>query len=118
SVDRISMRYAYEDSPNVYPTTAAFADAVVGVEQEMVRELGAAGCDYIHIDAPSYTAYVDEESMGRMRARGEDPQRNITYSIASDNAVVKALPGATFGIHLCRGNAAGMWHRSGSYDAI
>jgi 5-methyltetrahydropteroyltriglutamate--homocysteine methyltransferase len=118
SVDRISMRYAYEESPQVYPTTEAFADAVVSVEAEMVRELGAAGCDYVHIDAPSYTAYVDEESLGRMRARGEDPQRNLARSIAADNAVVKALPDATFGIHLCRGNAAGMWHRRGSYDAI
>ena len=53
-----------------------------------------------------------------MRARGEDPQRNLARSIAADNAVVRALPGATFGIHLCRGNAAGMWHRRGSYDAI
>ena len=118
SVDRISMRYGYELSPEIYPTTDAFADAVVGVQQEMVRELGAAGCTYVHIDAPSYTAYVDEESLGRMRGRGEDPQRNLARSIAADNAVVGALPGATFGIHLCRGNAAGMWHRRGSYDAI
>jgi 5-methyltetrahydropteroyltriglutamate--homocysteine methyltransferase len=118
SVDRISMRYAYEESPQFYADTDAFADAVAGVEQEMVRELGAAGCTYVHIDAPGYTAYVDEESLGRMRARGEDPQRNITRSIAADNTVVRALPGATFGIHLCRGNASGMWHRRGSYDAI
>jgi 5-methyltetrahydropteroyltriglutamate--homocysteine methyltransferase len=118
SVDRISMRYAYEESPQMYPTIEAFADAVVAVEQEMIRELGASGCTYIHIDAPSYTAYVDEESLGRMRARGEDPQRILSYSIAADNAVAQVLPEATFGIHLCRGNAAGMWHRRGSYDAI
>ena len=114
SVDRISMRYAYEESPQFYPDTDAFADAVSGVEQEMVRELGAAGCTYVHIDAPSYTAYFDEESLGRMRARGESPERNLARSIAADNAVVKALPSATFGIHLCRGNAAGMWNRRGS----
>ena len=118
SVDRISMRYAYEESSLIYSTIDAFAEAVVGIEQEMVRGLGAAGCEYIHIDAPSYTAYVDEESLGRMRSRGEDPQRNLAGSIAADNAVVNALPEATFGIHLCRGNAAGMWHRRGSYDAI
>jgi 5-methyltetrahydropteroyltriglutamate--homocysteine methyltransferase len=118
SVDRISMRYAYEESPQYYAGTDAFADAVVGVEQEMVRELGAAGCTYVHIDAPSYTAYVDEESLGRMRARGESPERNLARSIAADNAVASALGDATFGIHLCRGNAAGMWHRRGSYDAI
>jgi 5-methyltetrahydropteroyltriglutamate--homocysteine methyltransferase len=118
SVDRISMRYAYEESPEVYADIDSFADAVSGIEQEMVRELGAAGCTYVHIDAPSYTAYVDEESLGRMRGRGESPERNLVRSIAADNAVVNALPGATFGIHLCRGNAAGMWHRKGSYDAI
>ena len=109
SVDRISMRYAYEESPQVYPTIEAFAGAVVAVEQRMVRELGDAGCSYIHIDAPSYTAYVDEESPGRMRARGEDPQRILGNSIAADNAVARVLPDTTFGIHLCRGNAAGMW---------
>jgi len=118
SVDRISMRYAYEDSPQVYPTTQAFADAVVGVETEMVRELGAAGCDYIHIDAPSYTAYVDEESLGRMRARGEDPQRNLARSIAADNAVVQALPDATFASICAAATQPGCGTVRGSYDAI
>ena len=118
SVDRISQRYAYETSTEVYPTTEAFADAVVAVEREMVQQLGAAGCRYVHIDAPSYTSYVDEEMLAGMRARGEDPQRNLNRSLAADNAVAQALPGATFGIHLCRGNAQGMWHRRGSYDTI
>jgi len=118
SVDRISGRYAYEESADVYPTREAFADAVVAVEQEMVRQLGAAGCRYVHIDAPSYTSYVDEEMLAGMRSRGEDPQRNLNRSLSADNAVAQALPGATFGIHLCRGNAQGMWHRRGSYDTI
>ena len=118
SVDRISQRYAYEESANVYPTVEAFADAVVGVQKEMVAQLGEAGCRYVHIDAPSYTSYVDEEMLAGMRARGEDPQRRLAVSLAADNAVAQALPGATFGIHLCRGNAMGMWHRRGSYDTI
>lgn len=118
SVDRISQRYAYEESAHVYPTTEAFVDAVVGIEQEMVQQLGAAGCRYVHIDAPSYTAYVDEEMLAGMRRRGEDAQRSLQRSIAADNAVVRSLPEVTFGIHLCRGNAQGMWHRRGSYDAI
>jgi 5-methyltetrahydropteroyltriglutamate--homocysteine methyltransferase len=118
SVDRISGRYAYEESPEIYPTTEAFADAVVGIQKEMVKQLWDAGCRYIHIDAPSYTAYVDEQMLAGMKSRGEDPQRNLSRSLAADNAVAQSLPGATFGIHLCRGNAQGMWHRRGSYDAI
>ena len=35
----------------------------------------AAGCRYVHVDAPGYTAYVDEPSLAQMRARGEDPFR-------------------------------------------
>ena len=39
----------------------------------MIGELVAAGCRYVHIDAPGFTAYVDEPSLAAMRARGEDP---------------------------------------------
>jgi 5-methyltetrahydropteroyltriglutamate--homocysteine methyltransferase len=38
--------------------------------------------------------------------------------MAADNAVIADFPDVTFGIHLCRGNQAGMWHREGHYDAI
>jgi 5-methyltetrahydropteroyltriglutamate--homocysteine methyltransferase len=33
--------------------------------------------------------------------------------------VIAGLQGrATFGLHVCRGNRASMWHREGTYDAI
>jgi 5-methyltetrahydropteroyltriglutamate--homocysteine methyltransferase len=118
SLDRIFQRYSPEESGGVYPTIEAFLDDAAAVQQQMVRQLGEAGCEYVHIDAPSYTSYVDAEMLNGMRSRGEDPVANLTRSIAADNSVVKALPSATFGIHLCRGNGNGMWHRSGSYDAI
>jgi 5-methyltetrahydropteroyltriglutamate--homocysteine methyltransferase len=85
----------------------------------MVVELVEAGCDYVQIDEPSYTGYVDPPTLERMRARGEDPLRNLRQAIAADNAVIDGLRGkATFGLHVCRGNRASMWHREGSYDAI
>jgi 5-methyltetrahydropteroyltriglutamate--homocysteine methyltransferase len=118
SADRITQRYAHEESGGIYATVDDFVADVVAVEQEMVRQLGAAGCAYVHIDAPSYTSYVDPEMLAGMHQRGEDPVANLTRSLAADSAVVDALPGVTFGIHLCRGNANGMWHRRGSYDAI
>ena len=77
-----------------------------------------AGCRYVHIDAPGYTAYVDEPTMAQMRARGEDPKENFARSLKADTALISGFPGVTFGIHLCRGNQRSMWHREGTYDAI
>jgi 5-methyltetrahydropteroyltriglutamate--homocysteine methyltransferase len=81
-----------------------------------------AGCRYVHIDAPGYTAYVDEPSLAAMRARGEDPMENFARSLRADAELVRGeegnLRGVTFGIHLCRGNQRSMWHREGAYDAI
>ena len=91
---------------------------VVAIERQIVASLVEAGCRYVHIDAPGYTAYVDEPSTKQMRARGEDPAENFTRSLKADAAVIAGFPGVTFGIHLCRGNQRSMWHREGSYDAI
>ena len=43
----------------------------------MIKELVEAGCKYIQIDAPGYTAYVDQVSLDRMRSRGEDPESKL-----------------------------------------
>jgi 5-methyltetrahydropteroyltriglutamate--homocysteine methyltransferase len=91
---------------------------VVSIEREIIKGLTDAGCRYVHIDAPGYTAYVDEPSTNQMRERGEDPAANFARSLKADAAVIADFPGVTFGIHLCRGNQRSMWHREGSYDAI
>ena len=45
--------------------------------------------------------------------------KNLERAIAADNAVIAGLEGkALFGLHVCRGNRASMWHREGTYDAI
>ena len=126
--DRIAQRFKWEASRNVYDGLDDFVDHVVQIERQMIAELVKAGCKYIQIDAPGYTAYVDKLSLDRMRARGEDPERNFQRSIDADNALIKDFPGVTFGIHICRGNARTIdpktgklvpqWHREGSYDAI
>src|SRR5258706_4599362 len=84
----------------------------------MIRGLADAGCRYVQIDAPSYTAYVDAPSLDEMKERGEDPVKNLTRSIKADNEILRLFDDVTFGIHLCRGNQRSMWHREGSYDAI
>ncbi len=126
--DRIAQRFKWEGSLNVYKGLDDFVEHIVEIERQMIAQLVEAGCKYIQIDAPGYTAYVDKVSLERMRSRGEDPERNFQRSIDADNALIEGFPGVTFGIHICRGNARTIdpktgklvpqWHREGSYDAI
>jgi 5-methyltetrahydropteroyltriglutamate--homocysteine methyltransferase len=116
--DRISQRFAYESSTAVYRDMDDFLSDVVAIERQIVSSLGDAGCRYVQIDAPGFTAYVDPPSLAQMRARGEDPEQNFARSLKAEAAVVAGNPGVTFGIHLCRGNQRSMWHREGAYDAI
>ncbi len=128
SPDRIAQRFKWETSQSVYRDLDDFVADVVALERRMIAELVRAGCRYIQVDAPGYTAYVDQISLDRMRSRGEDPQRNLQRSIDADNALIEGYGGITFGIHICRGNARTVdpqtgklvpqWHREGSYDAI
>jgi 5-methyltetrahydropteroyltriglutamate--homocysteine methyltransferase len=118
SADRISQCYDSEASRSVYSTTEGFLQDVVAVARQMISQLAEAGCRYVGIDGPGYTAYVDPDSLAAMRARGEDPMSNLERSIKADNEVIASSPGITCGIHICRGNRQSMWHREGHYDAI
>lgn len=126
--DRIAQRFKWEASKAAYRDLDDFVADVVAIERRMITDLVEAGCRYIQIDAPGYTAYVDPISLDRMRSRGEDPERNLERSVQADNALIEGFPGVTFGIHICRGNARTVdpktgklvpqWHREGHYDAI
>ena len=126
--DRVAQRFKWEASMDVYKGLDDFVEHIVAIQRQMISELVEAGCKYIQIDAPGYTAYVDQVSLDRMRSRGENPERNLQRSIDADNALIEGFPGVTFGIHLCRGNARTIdpktgklvpqWHREGHYDAI
>jgi 5-methyltetrahydropteroyltriglutamate--homocysteine methyltransferase len=116
--DRISQRFAYESSTAVYRDMDHFLADVLAIERQIVASLIEAGCRYVHVDAPGFTAYVDPPSLAQMRARGEDPEQNFARSLKAEATLVAGFPGVTFGIHLCRGNQRSMWHREGSYDVI
>jgi 5-methyltetrahydropteroyltriglutamate--homocysteine methyltransferase len=118
SADRISQCYDSDASRPVYPSVEEFLGDVVVVQRQIISGLAQAGCRYVGIDGPGYTAYVDPDSLAAMGARGEDPQANLARSIAADNDIIAGFPGVTFGIHICRGNRQSMWHREGHYDAI
>jgi 5-methyltetrahydropteroyltriglutamate--homocysteine methyltransferase len=116
--DRVAQRFDWQNSKAVYSGLDEFIADVVQIEREIIRGLIDAGCHYVQIDAPGYTAYVDTPSLEAMRSRGEDPQANFNRSLQADNAVLEGFDDVTFGIHLCRGNQRSMWHREGTYDEI
>jgi 5-methyltetrahydropteroyltriglutamate--homocysteine methyltransferase len=120
--DRISQRFEYENSRDVYADMDEFLVDVVAIQRQMIAEVAAAGCRYVQFDEPGYTAYVDPPLLERMRARGEDPMTNLERSIKAENAIMEGFPDVTFGVHVCRGGSGGRggqgWHREGSYDAI
>ena len=117
--DRVRQMCDLERSRHVYRDGDEFLHDVVAIQRQMVGELVEAGCEYIQIDEPSYTGYVDAATLERMRARGEDPLQRLRRAIAADNAVINGLKGkCIFGLHICRGNRASMWHREGKYDPI
>lgn len=126
NADRVSTQLEKEGS--VYRDIDAFMDDVIAIEHAMIAGLVAAGCRYIQLDAPGYTAYVDEPSLAQMRAEGLDPQKRLARAIAADNEVIAGFDNVVFGLHVCRGGArtidpktgkvAPQWHREGHYDAI
>jgi 5-methyltetrahydropteroyltriglutamate--homocysteine methyltransferase len=113
--DRVAQMTDITGSP--YRSHQEFLDDVVRVQREMLSALVVAGCRYVQLDEPSYTGYVDPATLQRMRASGENAMQRLDRAIAADNAVIAGI-GATFGLHICRGNRASMWHREGGYDAI
>jgi 5-methyltetrahydropteroyltriglutamate--homocysteine methyltransferase len=115
---RVMQRFDPDASQGVYEDVDDFVSDVVAVERQIIQSLVEAGCRYISIDEPSYTAYVDPTWIAAMRARGEDPARNLDRAIQADNALMSDFPGVTFGVHVCRGNRQSMYHREGHYDAI
>lgn len=116
--DRLYHAYDSRQSENVYEDSEGFLDDVVKIERQIVKELAEAGCGYVQVDAPGYTAYVDQDSLAEMRRRGLNPEAVMQRTIHAENAVVSGIPGVTFGIHICRGNERSHWHREGAYDAI
>jgi 5-methyltetrahydropteroyltriglutamate--homocysteine methyltransferase len=117
--DRVCQMSDIAASNGLYADADSLLADIVGIQKQMVTELVEAGCDYVQIDEPSYTGYVDPPTLERLAARGEEPLANLRRAVEADNQVIAGLKGrAVFGLHICRGNRASMWHREGTYDAI
>lgn len=118
SPDRICENFERQNTAAVYADLEEYLADVVSICRRLITQLADAGCRYVQIDAPSYTSYVDAQSLERMRAAGIDPAARMERFMMADNAIIGGVRGVTSAVHLCRGNARSMWHREGGYDAI
>ena len=114
----MTLRWSPQYSRDAYPDPfELFADAAEIVRQE-AQELAALGCEYIQIDAPELGMLCDPDRRRRDFAdAGIDPDRLLSDGIDLLNSVA-AVPGVTFGLHLCRGNNRGYYVGEGGYEAV
>jgi 5-methyltetrahydropteroyltriglutamate--homocysteine methyltransferase len=101
----------YEDQEQVLNDAAAAI-------HDMVAELRDAGCPYVQLDAPGYTAFLDPDRRAQLEAQGVDLAAMLEQVIAAENAAVAGIDGLTIGLHICRGNRPGAKWGRGPYDAI
>jgi 5-methyltetrahydropteroyltriglutamate--homocysteine methyltransferase len=91
-------------------------DATALVRRQ-ARELAAAGCSYIQIDAPDIAALADPSRVVHP-ASGIAVQRLLSEGLELINTIPQGISGVTFAIHLCRGNIRSHYVTAGSYGPI
>jgi 5-methyltetrahydropteroyltriglutamate--homocysteine methyltransferase len=94
---------------------------IVEIMKKDFAALASSGVNYIQIDAPRYSYYMDPKWREWIRTEmGQDPEEALDEAIRADNACLKAArkSGVILAIHLCRGNNRSHWYAAGGYDAV
>jgi 5-methyltetrahydropteroyltriglutamate--homocysteine methyltransferase len=105
----------------VYDDHSSLLWDIVEIMKSELSKLSSEGVNYIQIDAPRYSYYMDPKWREWIRTELKmDPDAALDEAIKADNACFKAArrPGVTLAIHLCRGNNRSHWYAEGGYDAI
>ena len=107
-------------SDRFYPTRTDLLWEIAGFIKAEIAVLLASGVEYIQIDAPRYSYYVDPQWRQHLRELGEDPDAMFEEAVAADNFCLEGAqrPGATVALHVCRGNNQSKWYAQGGYEAI
>ena len=107
-------------SDQFYPTRSDLLWEIAGFIKAEIAALLDAGVEYIQIDAPRYSYYVDPRWREHLRGLGEDPDAMFEEAVNADNFCLEGAqrPGATIAMHICRGNNQSKWYAEGGYEAI
>ncbi len=105
----------------VYRDQSALLWDIVPIVRREIQALLADGVQYIQVDAPRYSYYIDPRWRTYIQTEmGMDPDAALAEAIRADNACLEGARGrgAVIGFHLCRGNNRSQWYAEGGYDAI
>lgn len=105
----------------VYPNHSALLWDIVPVIKAEIQALVKDGVQYIQIDAPRYSYYIDPKWRSYVKNEmGVEPGQALDEAIRADNTCVEGArrPGVVLAIHLCRGNNRSQWYAEGGYDPI
>jgi 5-methyltetrahydropteroyltriglutamate--homocysteine methyltransferase len=108
-------------SDKVYPDHSSLLWDIVPVIKAEITALTSEGAQYVQIDAPRYSYYIDPKWRAYVKNEiGVEPDQALDDAIRADNACLEAAnrSGVTLAIHLCRGNNRSQWYAEGGYDAI
>jgi 5-methyltetrahydropteroyltriglutamate--homocysteine methyltransferase len=108
-------------SDKIYPTYSDFLQDIVPIIKAEIAALVSEGAQYVQIDAPRYSYYIDPKWRSYVKNEmGVDPDQALDEAIRTDNACLEGAkrPGTILAIHLCRGNNRSQWYAEGGYDAI
>ena len=108
-------------SDKVYANYSDFLWDIVPIIKSEIQALVSEGAQYVQIDAPRYSYYVDPKWRGYIQNEmGLDPDQALDEAIRVDNACLDGAKrgSAILAIHLCRGNNRSQWYAEGGYDAI
>jgi 5-methyltetrahydropteroyltriglutamate--homocysteine methyltransferase len=84
----VLTRFSVNQRPDLYPDEQTLCRAYAEVLAAELREVIAAGCDYIQFDEPMWT---------------ESPEDSL-WAAGILNELVDSLPRVKFGLHVCGGN--------------
>jgi len=105
----------------IYPDHSALLWDIVEIMKADLAKLASDGVNYIQIDAPRYSYYMDAKWREWIKTELKmDPGAALDEAVRADNACFLAARnnGVTLGIHLCRGNNRSHWYAEGGYEAI
>jgi 5-methyltetrahydropteroyltriglutamate--homocysteine methyltransferase len=112
-------------SDQAYSTYSEFLWDIVPIFKAEIQALANEGVQYIQIDAPRYSYYIDPKWRRYVRDEMDvDPEQALDEAIRVDNACIEGAGadtrdgGPVVAIHLCRGNNRSQWYAEGGYDPI
>ena len=105
----------------IYPNHSALLWDIVPVIKAEIQALVSEGVQYVQIDAPRYSYYIDPKWRNYIKNEmGLEPDQALDEAVRADNACLEGAKraGVILAIHLCRGNNRSQWYAEGGYDAI